>query len=523
MPKDENPAEAPAETPIVEAAPEAPAENVPAEEAAPEAPAENTPAEPETPAENKPAEEAPEAPAENTPAEPETPAENKPAEEAAPAENTPVVEATPTPAAPATPKKKHTGLIAGIAAAVVVVGGGAGFALYKNNPDVVAVEAITSLINAKQLSYTMETEMLPADSDSVSGIKSMKMTFAGLYDNNGEIKSEATATLSVDVEDSDEPIKVTVGSAVVKDYTIYVKLDDLKESFEVVKDFLEENGTDLGELEDFIEDTIKKIDGVWWKISIDDILDITGTKGQDAKLVKGIYNCITDTIERESSKSSTYADLYKEHKFINLEKYDGSKDYSKKLGAGTIYTAKFDGGELAEYLNGTLKSIDTDSIKTCLDEAGLSNAESIDFSRLKEDPIDKETVKSALKDAPKFYVSINGFFAHTLTGIYVPNVADESSATFTGDITMKFTQGKGDFKSTLDTGSAKSISDLKETIEEIVEEAQSLNLRNRRPSYLDDDYDYDFDDDDDDYDYDYDLDDLYDDEELDDLLKSLED
>ena len=90
---------------------------------------------------------------------------------------------------------------------------------------------------------------------------------------------------------------------------------------------------------------------------------------------------------------------------------------------------------------------------------------------------------------------------------------------------MKFTQGKGDFKSTLDTGSAKSISDLKDTIEEIIEEAQALKTKSNPygrtyPVYDDDDdYDYDFDDDD----YDYDLDDLYDDEELDSLLKSLED
>ena len=403
MPKDENPAEAPAETPIVEAAPETPAENAPAEEAAPEtpaenapaeeaapeAPAENTPAEPETPAENVATE--PEAPAENAATEPETPAENAPAEEKAPeapVENTPAVEATPvapaveaapaTPATPATSKKKHTGFIAGIAAAVVVVGGGAGFALYKNNPDIVAVEAITSLINAKQLSYTIESEMLPADEDVVSGVKSMKMTFAGLYDNNGEIKSEATATLSVEVDGADDPIKVTVGSAVVKDYTIYVKLDDLKESFDVVKGFLKDNGTDLGEFEDFIEDTIEKIDGVWWKISIDDVLDIAEVKGSSAKQAKAIYNCITDVVDKETSKNSVYADLYKEHKFINLEKYDGSKDYSKKLGAGTIYTASIDGEEFAEYANGVLKQVDYDSIKTCLSEAGVSNTDSLD-------------------------------------------------------------------------------------------------------------------------------------------------
>ena len=530
MPKDENPAEAPAETPIVEAAPEAPAENAPAEEAAPEAPAENTPAEPETPAENAPAEEAaPEAPAENAPAEPEAPAENKPAEEPAPAE-TPAVEATPAapaveaaPATPAAPKKKHTGLIAGIAAAAVVVGGGAGFAIYKNNPDVVAVEAITSLINAKQLSYTVESEMLPADEDAVEGIKSIKMIFAGLYDNNGEIKTEATATLSVDVEDLDDPIKVTVGSAMVKDYTAYIKLDDLKESFDAVKDILEDKEIELGdELEDFIDSTIKKIDGVWWKVGIDDILDVAEIKGSSAKQAKAVYNCITDAIDRESAKNSAYADLYKEHKFINFEKYDGGKDFSKKLGAGTVYAATIDGEEFAEYMNGALKEIDTDSIKSCLSEAGISNLDNA-FEQFKKDPIEKSQFKDAFKNMPKLYVSVDGFFAHTLTGIYIPNTFEDSSADFTGDIVMKFTQGKGDFKSTLDTGSAKSISDLKDTIEEIVEEAQALKMKMNPYSYDYPDYDYD---DDDDYDFDdddYDLDDLYDDEELDSLLKSLED
>ena len=531
MPKDENPAEAPAETPIVEAAPEAPAENAPAEEAAPEAPAENTPAEPETPAENTPAE--PETPAENTPAAPEAPAENAPVEEvapAAPAENTPVAapvaETTPAAAvAPAAPKKKHTGLIAGIAAAAVVVGGGAGFAIYKNNPDVVAVEAITSLINSKEFSYTIESEMLPADEDAVEGIKSIKMVFAGLYDNDGEIKSEATATLSVDVEDLDNPIKVTVGSAVIKDYTAYIKLDDLKESFDAVKDILEDKEIELGdELEDFIDDTIKKIDGVWWKISIDDILDVAEVKGSSAKQAKAVYNCLTDAIDKESSKNSAYADLYKEHKFINLEKYDGGKDLAKKLGAGAIYAATIDGEELAEYINGALKEIDTDSIKSCLSDAGISNTESA-FSTIKDSPVDKTQLKEIFKDMPKLYVSVDGFFAHTLTGIYIPNTLEESGADFTGDIVMKFTQGKGDFKSTLDTGSAKSISDLKDTIEEIVKEAQALKMKSNPYNYKNLDYDYDLDDD---YDYDfdeedYDLDDLYDDEELDNLLKGLED
>lgn len=523
MPKDENPAEAPAETPIVEAAPETPAENAPAEEAAPEAPAENTPAEPETPAENKPAEETPEAPAENAPAEPETPAENKPAEEPA-SVTTPAVEATPASATPATPKKKHTGLIAGIAAAAVVVGGGAGFAIYKNNPDVVAVEAITSLINSKELSYTIESEMLPADEDAVEGIKSIKMVFAGLYDNDGEIKSEATATLSVDVEELSHPIKVTVGSAVIKDYTAYVKLDDLKESFDAVKDILEDKEIELGdELEDFIDDTIKKIDGVWWKVGIDDILDIAEIKGSSAKQAKAVYNCITDAIDRESAKNSAYADLYKEHKFINFEKYDGGKDFSKKLGAGTIYAASIDGEEFAEYMNGALKEIDTDSIKSCLSDAGISNLDNA-FEQFKKDPIDKSQFKDTFKNMPKLYVSVDGFFAHTLTGIYIPNTLDEDSATFTGDIVMKFTQGKGDFKSTLDTGASKSISDLKDTIEEIVKEAQALKMKSNPYNYKNLDYDYDLDDDDYDFDEeDYDLDDLYDDEELDDLLKGLED
>ena len=161
-------------------------------------------------------------PEEKAPKAPKTPKAEKPVEKAeapAPVEAKSEAKAEKKPEG----KKVNKKVIIGAAAAVVAVGGGVAAVYAVNNtPENVAVSAITNFINSDALSVTGTIDI----DASKSGIKELKIELKAKSDK--EKQAETTASLKADL--GFFKIDVSLGSVLVKDHTIYLKLDGLKDS-----------------------------------------------------------------------------------------------------------------------------------------------------------------------------------------------------------------------------------------------------------------------------------------------------
>lgn len=407
--------EAPAEAPV-----EPKADDVKVEETPVEAPIENAGAEmkEEPKVEEAPA---PETPAE-TPAEPasaETPAvEPAPTATPEPAPVAPVAPVVEAPAAaapavaPATPKKSKKGLIIGCTIGAVAVLGAGGFGLayaMDSKPENVAISAITDFLGSKTMAVDGVIEL--STNSKTSMIDSAKIELKS--DKNTQNETSTTATLTVDV--SGEELSISLGTVVMKDYTIYVQLNGLKEA---AKQALEMAGStsyeDYAEVyEDLIDAIVGEVDGVWWKIYVPDVLDeISEISSSQKKAYNSAYQCLTEAADRALAKQDKYADIYKENPFISLEEYSGSGKSSAK---GTPYKIKLDSKKTTSFINAFAKEyVDTDFTDCIGKISGSSYSSSTEIEDVEESDVAK-----ALEDFPEIVVTIdNGFFSHTLTGVY---------------------------------------------------------------------------------------------------------
>ena len=285
---------------------EAVAEDVKVEETPVEAPVENAAAE-------MPAEPAIEAPVE-APAVEETPVEAPIAEPAPVTPAATVIEAqnTSAPAAPtvkAEGKKSKKGLIIGCSVgAVAILGlGGLGVAYaIDNQSDNIALSAIADFLSTKQRTVDgyIEYSMNEDDDDDkyyvnstdkcnktdciVSAPKTVtnvRIDINSKVDNGNNADTSVTFTVTYGGTD----YKLTLGSVVMKDYTLYISISNLKETIKSVLAEAESTKyADYVEIyEDLIDKVVGEIDGVWWKIYVPDVVDaIDEISSSDKKKIK---------------------------------------------------------------------------------------------------------------------------------------------------------------------------------------------------------------------------------------------
>ena len=405
--------------------------------------------------------------------------EQKPVESAGEM-NEPVIESAPTaapeapvatpvaPAAPATatPKSKKTGIIvAGVVVALGLGGFGVAYAM-DAKPENVAMSAISDFLNTKAMSVDGVFEV--SQESSEMGVK------LELKTNNTESRDTSTdATLSVNY--GGEEIKISLGSVVLKDYTIYIKLDGLKEA---TKKALELAGsTEYSQYADLYEDLIDavvgEIDGVWWKISIPDLIDdIDDMASSDKNKAKEAWQCVVDAADKATEKQGKYADIYKDNAFVSLKEYKGDKKSSAK---GSAYTLELDAAKLTSFSNTMANEVDDLGINDCLKKAGASTTKS-EIKELKED-----NVKKAIEKLPEIVLTIdNGFFSHKLTGLYV----DFSENGYTGKIDFTFSR---DVKAVSAPADAKPITEVVENVTKAYENWEKTSkcklIKKQYPSY----------------------------------------
>lgn len=434
---------------------------------------EETPA--ETPAENA-AEEMKEEPkVEPTPAEPvaEPVPVAEPITEPTPVEQpAPIIEAPKAPA-PETPKKSKKGLIIGVAAGVVVAGTAGGFGIayaMDSKPENIAMSAVSDFLSSKSMAIDGVVEFNVAQTkdcdgiysttkcvDSSSPIESVKLEFKG--DKNASNETSTNATLKVVYNGED--YEISLGEVTLKDYTLYVKIDGLKDAVKkAMKGSITVDYEDYISLyEDLIDTVVGEVDGVWWKIYVPDVVDsIEELSSSNKKTIKGGYQCAVEAADRALAKQDKYVDMYKKNAFVSLEEYSSSGKSSAK---GTPYKIKIDASKFTSFMNTASKeAIDTE-FDDCMKKVSSSYSGSSEYTELKE-----SDVKSALENFPEIIVTIdNGFFSHSITGIYYA----KSDDSYNGKIDLKFNK---DAKAVSAPSDAKNVTELYKNVKKAYEEWQ---------------------------------------------------
>ena len=361
---------------------------------------------------------------------------------------------------PSENKKDKTGVIVGAAAAAVLLLGGGAYAYVHNTPEKVQYDAIMGLINADHLQFAGSVKILP-EGDDTSALNSAELE---IKEATANLNYDAEATLKVDIEDVGA-VSISLGGVFIEDGTIYVRVSNLKDALTTV---LEATGEDYDSVDKMTDGLIGEVNGQWWKIAVDEVVDSLDDdvldKKSKSKVKKG-WNCIMETAKSESGKKDSYAKIYKENNFITTTKTSGSLgnhagvDTAEFEKAGDIYDVNVDADKLANFMNETTKAADTDQLLNCLVDAEILTEDEVESAKenMEEKTVSADDLKDALAELPDVKVAISGW-NHNLKGIYVDYGSDS------GNMTGAFTVGYDKSKNISAPSDAKSITVLVDKI-----------------------------------------------------------
>lgn len=252
--------------------------------------------------------------------------------------------------------KKGKKLIIGIIAAILVVliAGGSVFAFnsYYQNPQKVITDSIINAVTAKSAIYTGN---LTVDSNG------SKVTLDIIEKNIAAIGS---LDAKLNISYGGKSFKISGGAIVDKSGDIYFKLSDLSALVAEAKTSL---GVDPStKFSASIDNLVKKIDGVWVKISSDNLKQYSA----EASTSKTCVNNAITKFKNDNKSINEVADVYRANAFIVLEKDLGQKDGS----LGYQITSK--NVKLKAFLEGLKSTATYKSLHSCdknfvIDTAGM--------------------------------------------------------------------------------------------------------------------------------------------------------
>jgi hypothetical protein len=287
---------------------------------------------------------------------------------------------------PVPQKKKRKGILIGaiIAAALVILGGGAALAytLWYQNPEKVVYDSIINAVKAKTVS-----------GNGVFAVKNDDMEVTITFDGQSEA---AKGLLNVQASIKSEDITLNAGgSGMMVDDTLYFKLTGLDE----VVAQLEKT---IGTAPAYVDDIVKKLNDTWISVKPSDYEDVS-------KELSTQQQCTTDTIDRLSTDDgmkNEVVDLYKEHKVLVVGDKIGSKDGS--LG----YTVELDPKAAVELVRGLGDTKFGKALSGCND--------GIDFGEIADDMADSLDDADTTRDDNAATVEIwVSRFGHEITSVVI--------------------------------------------------------------------------------------------------------
>lgn len=333
-------------------------------------------------------------------------------------------------------------LIAGGVIAVLGLGGlGTAYAI-ANTPENIALSAVASVFAAKQ-KHVSSTFSLNLKDSKVVGVKSAQLTLDADINTDREVST--TAELAVNFYDT--KIKLSLDTVILKDYTVYIKINQLKAAAKAVLEQYDQsiksgdsnvshNGSDdytsTPPYEDIINQLVGKIDGEWWRISIPELIDVDEKLSAKEKVeARKTYGCIVNFLSDAKTKVD-YAELYQKHAFISLQPYEGDQKFDSE---GKAYIIQFSSNKIADFGNALASSFKGLGVKECLPENVLNDGSDDDVDG--DDKLSANDVDEMIRQWPTTIVTVkNNFFSHEVTGLY-SNLKTDSDF-YTGTVKLNF-------------------------------------------------------------------------------------
>ena len=340
--------------------------------------------------------------------------------------------------------KNHTKavFIAGGVIAVLGLGGLGTAYVIANTPENIALSAVASVFAAKQ-KHVSSTFNLDLRGGKVAGVKSAQLTLDADINTDKEVST--TAELAVNFYDT--KIKLSLNTVILKNYTVYIKINQLKAAAKAVLEQYDQSiksggfsvdysdsddYTSTPPYEDIINQLVGKIDGEWWRISIPELIDVDEKLSAKEKVeAKKTYGCIVNFLSDAKTKVD-YSELYQKHAFISLQPYEGDQKFDSE---GKAYIIQFSSNKIADFGNALASSFKGLGVKECLPENVLNGGSDDDVDG--DDKLSANDVDEMIRQWPTTIVTVkNNFFSHEVTGLY-SNLKTDSDF-YTGTVKLNF-------------------------------------------------------------------------------------
>jgi hypothetical protein len=265
------------------------------------------------------------------------------------------------PVQPLAPKRRRKGLWVGIIIGIIVVllgaGTAAGYFFWYQNPDKVVHDGLINAIKSKTRAYNGQILIQMGEGNSA------RLEFSGKDKAYaGELSAKLTGSfLGQDIEVEGDALMADNGD-------LYVKFQHTDRLLDYMKPVGDE-GTKLREL---TEQLVAKIEDQWIRISVEDLKEFSPSYAETQQCFKEAFK----RIESDATIMSEAADVYGQHRFVNvaesLGERDGSLGYRLELDEAKLkdFTMAFEDTELY----GQLRACDEDAASFETDKINDDNS-----------------------------------------------------------------------------------------------------------------------------------------------------
>jgi len=278
---------------------------------------------------------------------------------------------------PKSRSKVGTGKKAAIAILVVIVVGVAGFFIwwfaYYSQPNVVLADALKKLVTADSVNTgaILETTTEGLDGELMTREILLTSEFHGLTESSHFLAVNGANT-SEDIENTEDEendggtseatgLGLTAEIRMLSSGTLYAKLSNL--------DAL---AVEYDDTEASISEITEEIDGKWYQINAEDVLQFLGIGQAEMQPIIDFYHCSMSVAGQDYSKDLIA--LYQDYPFLSIEK---SENEAFTSGA-TAYDLSINYEELANFLNALPNLGAMESIYVCYN----TMAESLDIDEI---------------------------------------------------------------------------------------------------------------------------------------------
>lgn len=261
-------------------------------------------------------------------------------------------------------------IVLSILAVIILILGclGIWFFGFYNNPDKVALDAVSNLLSAPNVSMNGGIVVFPLDDDAPS-----PRLILNLDTSSNHLPNSTTASLFVAL-DEDRTINLSLGTVQLADGVIYLQISKVMETI----DNLNLSTSELAELEDVLA-ILETIDNEWWRISIPELVDSFELDQDLSSGIKEIYACVVDVTNADLTDE--LALLYRRMPFVNvvevseISAYAANNEvdievstYRPATGYG-LYEVSLNKDNLAHFINALPETSTAESFYDCYNSA----------------------------------------------------------------------------------------------------------------------------------------------------------